>query len=150
VAPCSLPSRSHEGERLRASVRHALQTEPRLESSPQQHQTPIDARRSCSEHVSKTTQQPFEVELPILLEARGMTLRGLARDVGIDPTFLSRVVRHNRGKVPNVSLIERVAVALGLSPEYFVEIRVARVVDAMEADPELREKFFRAVDRLGK
>jgi hypothetical protein len=135
---------------LRASVRHALQTEPRLEPSPQQHQTPIDARRSCSEHVSRTTQQPFEVELPILLEARGMTLRGLARDVGIDPTFLSRVVRHNRGKVPNVSLIERVAVALGLSPEYFVEIRVARVVDAMEADPELREKFFRAVDRLGK
>ena len=72
-------------------------------------------------------------------------MRTLAGLVDVDPTFLSRAIRGEKGKVASVSLISKVARALDLPEDYFVELRVARVVKAMEAHPRLREEFYREV-----
>ncbi len=76
---------------------------------------------------------------------RSLSLRELAQRIGVDPTFLSKAVRGSGGKRPSLSLIERVAIALDLDPEYFVEVRLARIASAAEADPELRERLYREV-----
>ncbi len=95
--------------------------------------------------MNSTTQQAFGDAFPALLVERGLSLRELAQQIGVDPTFLSKAVRGSGGKRPSLSLIERVAIALDLDPEYFVEVRIARIASAAEADPELRERLYREV-----
>ena len=95
--------------------------------------------------LKNSTQKPFEQEVPLLIANRGVSVRTLAGLVDVDPTFLSRAIRGEKGKVASVSLISKVARALDLPEDYFVELRVARVVKAMEAHPRLREEFYREV-----
>jgi transcriptional regulator with XRE-family HTH domain len=96
----------------------------------------------------QVTSRPFTKELPRLLKERGLTLRALARDVGgIDHAYLSRMLR---GQLPvNVQHVRRIARALGLSEDYFPEVREAAVVDAVRRRPKLRDEiYFERVRRL--
>jgi transcriptional regulator with XRE-family HTH domain len=90
-------------------------------------------------------QQTFGEVLPGLIRERGLSQRELATRIAVDPTFLSKAVRASGGKRPSISLIERVARALDLDPEFFVEVRVARIATAAESDPALRERLYREV-----
>jgi transcriptional regulator with XRE-family HTH domain len=89
----------------------------------------------------QVTSRPFTKELPRLLKERGLTLRALARDVGgIDHAYLSRMLR---GQLPvNVQHVRRIARALGLSEDYFPEVREAAVVDAVRRRPKLRDEIY--------
>jgi transcriptional regulator with XRE-family HTH domain len=89
----------------------------------------------------ETTNRPFSKELPRLLKERGLTLRALARDIGgIDHAYLSRMIR---GQLPvNVQHVRRIARALGLSEDYFPEVREAAVVDAVRRRPKLRDEIY--------
>jgi transcriptional regulator with XRE-family HTH domain len=91
------------------------------------------------------TQMPFGEVLAELLHERGLSLRELSRRLGMDATYLSRVRRGHK-RVP-VDLPRRVAVALGLPEDYFPETREALILDAIHADPELREQIYRTVSR---
>jgi transcriptional regulator with XRE-family HTH domain len=84
------------------------------------------------------TQMPFRDALPGLLLERGISLRELGRRIGIDATYISRV-RRGQKRLP-VDLPKKVAVALGLPPDYFPETRESLILDAMRRDPELRER----------
>jgi transcriptional regulator with XRE-family HTH domain len=87
--------------------------------------------------------QPFVEEVPRLLAERGMSLRALATAAHVDPGHLSRVLRRAAYKTPSADLTARVAEALDLPRDYFPEFREAVVVDAVQADPELRERLYR-------
>lgn len=96
------------------------------------------------------TDSPFAEELPRLLEAQGLTLRALAREVGgLDHAYLSRMIR---GQVPtNVEHVRRIARRLGLSDDYFPEVREAAVVAAIRDRPRLRDEvYFGRVKRVRK
>ena len=95
----------------------------------------------------RLSQREFVVEFSELLVERGVSLRSVARDAGVDPTFLSRAVRGVNGKSPSVELIGRVSVALGLPEDYWPEVRLAVVVRALESDSVLREDLYRRVTR---
>lgn len=93
--------------------------------------------------MSDNTDQPFVEELPRLLEERRYSLRRLAREAGVDPSHLSRVLRRTGYKTPSGELTRKVAEALGLPEDYFLEYRQAVVLERIQRDSSLRERLYR-------
>ena len=71
-----------------------------------------------------------------------MSLRALAREVGVDHGYLSKAIR-GAGKVPSLRLAFQVAEALELRPDHFLEVREQFVVDRVREDPALRDRLYR-------
>jgi transcriptional regulator with XRE-family HTH domain len=93
--------------------------------------------------MGERAQQPFSEVLPELLLARGMSLRALARQVGVSDAHLSRVLRGVGYRTrPSSELARRVAVALDLPGDFFVEVRETAVVDEVRRNAELRDRLF--------
>lgn len=96
------------------------------------------------------TQRPFVEELPALLRERRMSLRELGRQVDVTDSHLSRLLRGVGYRTkPSKELARRVAVALGLEPDYFLEYREAVVIEAVRTDRRLREELYDRVRRRG-
>lgn len=92
---------------------------------------------------SHHTQKPFAEELPALLAERGMSIRALARAAGVNDAHLSRVLRGIGYRTrPSQDLARRVAEALDLPSDYFVEFREAAVVDEVQKNAALRERLY--------
>jgi transcriptional regulator with XRE-family HTH domain len=85
--------------------------------------------------------KPFAEELPRLLKERRITLRALAREVGgFDHAYLSRMLA---GKAaPNAEHLVRISTYLSLRPDYFPEVRTARLIQAIREDPKLRDELY--------
>jgi transcriptional regulator with XRE-family HTH domain len=95
-----------------------------------------------------TTKKSFQEELPLLLAERGLTIRGLARDAGVHYSHLSRLMRKADYKhSPSPELLERLCDVLELPRDYFPEYREAKVLDAVRADSDLRERLYRRLRR---
>lgn len=94
---------------------------------------------------SRLSQRPFIEELPEILEERGLSLREIARQAGVDPGHLNRVLRRADYKTPSAKLCERVAVTLGLPADYWPEYREHVIVSRVRADPELRETLYKRI-----
>lgn len=71
-----------------------------------------------------------------------MSIRALAREIGINDSHLSRVLRRADYKTPSPELTSKVAIALGLPPDYFAEFRESFVVDRIRSDPALRNQLY--------
>jgi transcriptional regulator with XRE-family HTH domain len=71
-----------------------------------------------------------------------MSMRGLARKIGVTDSHLSRAVRNVDYKRASPDLMKRISHALGLPPDYFEEVREAFVIDAIRADPSLRNELY--------
>jgi transcriptional regulator with XRE-family HTH domain len=85
-------------------------------------------------------------ELPALLEQAGWSVRALAQETGISHPHLWRIIRREKGGTrPSIETIEAITKALGLPPDYFPEAREARVIEALQRDPALRERFYRTI-----
>lgn len=69
------------------------------------------------------TDQPIGEALPPLLQERGISLRQLATLIDVSNAHLSRALRNDRSKTVGGSLAGRIAAALGLPLDYFVEYR---------------------------
>jgi transcriptional regulator with XRE-family HTH domain len=90
----------------------------------------------------KRTTRPFTEELPDLLRDREISLRAVARMVGVGDDHLSRVLRGARDKRATGELTRRVAVALNLPEDYFPEARMELVVKRLTEEPALRDKLY--------
>jgi len=62
---------------------------------------------------------------------------------GVDPSHLSRVLRQTGYKTPSGELTRKVAEALGLPEDYFLEYRQAVVLERIQKDSSLRERLYR-------
>ncbi len=71
-----------------------------------------------------------------------MSIRAMAKEIGISDSHLSRVIRKANYKTPSPDLTKRVAVALGLAPDYFPEFREAYVLERVKADAKLRNELY--------
>ncbi len=100
-----------------------------------------------SQHVEKRTTLPLREELPALLKQRGKSLRSLAADVGVNQSYLSRILREggSGARRPTAAIAIRIAEALGLPADYFAEARAGFVVERVLADGALRDRVY---DRL--
>lgn len=87
---------------------------------------------------------PFADALPDLLEPEGKprtSRRQLADAAGVDVGYLSRILSGDRPLT--VAVCEKVASALGLPDDYFMEVRVARLADALMDDPVRLDRLYR-------
>jgi transcriptional regulator with XRE-family HTH domain len=93
----------------------------------------------------RRTTRPFAEELSQLLRERSLSIRSLAKMVGVGDDHLSRVLRGAREKKVTGDLARRVARALDLPDDYFAETRSAYVAEHLDDDPVLRDRTY---DRL--
>jgi transcriptional regulator with XRE-family HTH domain len=95
----------------------------------------------------KQTDTAFVDEVPRLLQERGLSLRALARQVGVSNSHLSRVLRRANYKTPSPQLTHRVAKVFGLPADYFPEFREAFVIEHIRSDPQLRNTLYTRLSR---
>ena len=88
------------------------------------------------------TQRPFVEEMPLLLAERNLSLRAVARESEVSHSFLSRVLRERDYKRASPELARRVAKALDLPEDFFVEAREGFIIERMKGDPRIREELY--------
>jgi transcriptional regulator with XRE-family HTH domain len=88
------------------------------------------------------SEEPFRDAVAGLLLERGWTQRELAAAVGVDPAHVSRLLRRGSRVRATPQLLARVARALDVEPQFFVEYREWCVLEAVRRNPSLRERLF--------
>ncbi|HLX18880.1 MAG TPA: hypothetical protein VKR23_01900 [Gaiellaceae bacterium] len=102
-----------------------------------------DRRRAdTSLMAGERTNEPFVEALPRLLAERGLSIRALARQLGVTDGHLSRVLRQADYKRVSAQLASRTGEALGFGADYFPEAREGYVIGEIRSDPELRDELF--------
>ena len=91
---------------------------------------------------AERTNEPFVEVLPRLLEERGLSLRAIARQVGVTDAHLSRVLRGANYKTVSPRLAARIGDALGLGADFFPEAREGYVIEEIRSDADLRDEIF--------
>jgi len=89
--------------------------------------------------VSELSNQPFGKALRALMEAQGLSYRGLAETIrGIDDKGITHAhlnMLANGHDKPSLRAMELIAQACGVAPEYFAEYRLALAM--RELDPNV-------------
>jgi transcriptional regulator with XRE-family HTH domain len=91
------------------------------------------------------SEEPFGPTMERLMDESGLTYRALASKTGLSAGYLNHVVHGNR-PVPSNDIVERLAAALGVESEHFLEYRVRTITERLERMPELVDRLYR---RLG-
>jgi transcriptional regulator with XRE-family HTH domain len=91
------------------------------------------------------SEEPFGQTMERLMDDSGLTYRALAAKTGLSAGYLNHVVHGNR-PVPSNDIVERLAAALRVEPEHFLEYRVRTITERLERMPELVDRLYR---RLG-
>ena len=84
----------------------------------------------------------FGMTVERLMNETGTTYRALAAKTGLSAGYLNHLVHGNR-PVPSNDVVETLARALGVDPEYFREYRLRVITERLEAMPELVDRLFR-------
>jgi transcriptional regulator with XRE-family HTH domain len=72
----------------------------------------------------------------------GITYRGLAEKTQLSAGYLNHLVHGNR-PVPSDDVVNKLATALGVEPEYFLEYRLRVITEKLERMPELLDRLYR-------
>jgi transcriptional regulator with XRE-family HTH domain len=91
------------------------------------------------------SEEPFGPTMERLMDESGLTYRALASKTSLSAGYLNHVGHGNR-PVPSNDVVERLAAALGVEPEHFLEYRVRTITERLERMPELVDRLYR---RLG-
>lgn len=89
--------------------------------------------------------EPFGAAVERLMNDTGVTYRALAAKTGLSAGYLNHLVHGNR-PVPSNDVIETLAGALDVDPEFFREYRVRVITEKLERMPELVDRLYK---RLG-
>ena len=91
------------------------------------------------------SEEPFGSTMRRLMADTGHTYRSLAEKTDLSAGYINHVVHGNR-PVPSNEHMRRLAKALGVEPEHFLEYRVRAITARLETMPELVDRLYR---RLG-
>ena len=80
-----------------------------------------------------------------LMNETGVTYRALASKTSLSAGYLNHLVHGNR-PVPSNDVVETLAKALDVEPEYFREYRLRVITQKLEAMPEMIDRLYK---RLG-
>ena len=78
----------------------------------------------------ESTNKYFGQALRQLLDDRKLTYRDFAKKSNVSTTYLSRILVHN--VTPSRDIIEKIALALKIDPNYFKEWRIMKIVEKLE------------------
>jgi transcriptional regulator with XRE-family HTH domain len=93
------------------------------------------------------SKDPFGPTVERLLAERGWSKRGLAAELGIEDSHLSRVTTGK--KTVSLDLLVRVAAALDVEPDYFYEFRQNAVTEHLRRHPELVDRLYQRLKKEG-
>lgn len=85
---------------------------------------------------------PFGTTIESLMDETGVTYRGLAEKTGLSAGYLNHLVHGNR-PVPSNDVIESIAKAFGVEPEFFREYRIRVITERLEGMPSLVDRLYR-------
>jgi transcriptional regulator with XRE-family HTH domain len=88
------------------------------------------------------SEEPFGPTAIALMDETGITYRGLAARSGLSAGYLNHIMHGNR-PVPSNGVIARVANALDVEPEHFLEYRLRVITERLERMPELVDRLYR-------
>ena len=88
------------------------------------------------------TSVPFGEGVETAMRKKGISYRSLAETTGLSAGYLNHLVHGNR-PVPSNDVIETLAEALGVEPEYFREYRLRVITDRLEEMPDLVDRLYR-------
>jgi transcriptional regulator with XRE-family HTH domain len=88
------------------------------------------------------SEEPFGPTVVRLMEEAGLTYRGLAARTGLSAGYLNHIVHGNR-PVPGNAVLARVAEALGVEPEHFLEYRIRTITERLQRMPALVDRLYR-------
>jgi transcriptional regulator with XRE-family HTH domain len=86
--------------------------------------------------------EPFGPAVERLMNETGVTYRALAAKTGLSAGYLNHLVHGNR-PVPSNDVVETLAGALGVDPEFFREYRLRVITEKLESMPDLVDRLFR-------
>ena len=87
----------------------------------------------------------FGATIEYLMADKRVTYRSLAQKTGLSAGYLNHLVHGNR-PVPSNNIVESIAKAFEVDPEYFREHRIRIITDHLEEAPDLVNRLYR---RLG-
>jgi transcriptional regulator with XRE-family HTH domain len=90
----------------------------------------------------KYSEEDFGRTIERLMGETGLTYRGLAVKTDLSAGYLNHLVHGNR-PVPSNEVVQRLAEALGVEPEHFLEYRVRVITDRLERMPDLVDRLYR-------
>jgi transcriptional regulator with XRE-family HTH domain len=90
----------------------------------------------------KFSEEPFGPTLERLMTETGVTFRGLGAQCDLSAGYLNHLVHGNR-PVPSNEVVQRLAEALGVEPEHFLEYRVRVITERLERMPDLVDRLYR-------
>lgn len=91
------------------------------------------------------SEEAFGPTVAKLMDEKGATYRGLGGETRLSAGYLNHLVHGNR-PVPSDDVVERLASALDVEPEHFLEYRIRRITTKLERMPDLVDRLYR---RLG-
>src|SRR3954449_4787109 len=91
------------------------------------------------------SEEAFGPTIQGLMNERNVTYRGLADQTGLSAGYLNHLVHGNR-PVPSDDVVKKLADALGVEPEHFLEYRVRVITNRLEQMPDLVDRLYK---RLG-
>ena len=94
------------------------------------------------------SEDAFGVTITRLMEEMGITYRGLAEKTGLSAGYLNHVVHGNR-PVPSDDVVARLAAALGVESEHFLEVRIRAITERLEAMPDLVDRLYKRLREEG-
>lgn len=86
--------------------------------------------------------EPFGTAIERLMNETGITYRGLAAKTDLSAGYLNHLVHGNR-PVPSNALIDRLADALEIEPDYFKEYRMRVITERLGERPDLVDRLYR-------
>lgn len=90
----------------------------------------------------KFSEDAFGPTIERLMAETGVTYRSLADKTKLSAGYLNHLVHGNR-PVPSNEVVQRLAEALGVEPEHFLEYRVRVITERLERMPELVDRLYR-------
>jgi transcriptional regulator with XRE-family HTH domain len=88
----------------------------------------------------------FDPGLERLMREAGVSYRALADRTGLSAGYLNHLAHGNR-PVPSDDVIKRIARAVGVKPDRFVEYRIRRIADVLQRKPETTDRVFEELVR---
>ena len=94
------------------------------------------------------SEDPFGATVERLMDETGTTYRGLAAKTGLSAGYLNHIV-HGSRPVPSNEVVGRLAGALGVEPEHFVEVRLRTITERLEAMPDMIDRLYKRLAEGG-
>jgi transcriptional regulator with XRE-family HTH domain len=91
---------------------------------------------------AKLSKERLTAALPALMDERSVTFRELATATGLSAGYLNHIAHGNR-PVPADDVLARIAAALDVPADYFLETRIRAIVRHMDEQPALVNRLYR-------